>query len=357
MATKIMNDGCINILKSVGNIVEERNKRLLEKVFMDSLEEFVKSDTLILLHKPRHADNPYLEVVECTPKDALVTSPKHELKLLQNKFGIGHVHIDDAITKCMNTSKAVYTSNKAMQRGVFPIVVNQEVTGVVDFYSTQITPNNKNMINGLLHIYSKFIEVLYENEHDTLTGLLNRKTFDARLADFFPEQEAGNLTLLNTQIDQRHNQPNQDHWVGMIDIDHFKRINDNYGHIFGDEVLLLFAGIMKKVFRNSDLLFRFGGEEFVVFLLNITQEQAYTKFDQFRQDLAQFVFPQINTLTASIGMTRIDTQLHSTELLEQADRALYFAKENGRNQVCNYSTLIQGGHITSRKISNKIDLF
>ncbi len=348
---------CFNLLSSVGSIVEERNKRLLEKVFMDSLEEFVTSDTLILLHKPRHADNPYLEVIECTPKNAFVTPKKHDLIFLQSKNGTGHIHMDALIKQCINTSKVVYSANKSMQRGIFPIVLNHEVTGVVDFYSTEITDNNKKMINGLLHIYSKFIEVLYDNEHDTLTGLLNRKTFDVRLNDFFPDQESDNSPILKEQTDHRQAQAEQEHWVGMVDIDHFKRINDNYGHIFGDEVLLLFAGIMKKAFRNTDLLFRFGGEEFVVFLLNISEEQAFTKFDQFRQDLSEFVFPQIDTLTVSIGMTKIDTHLHSTMLLEQADQALYFAKDNGRNQVCNYQTLVQDGLITTLKISNNIDLF
>jgi diguanylate cyclase (GGDEF)-like protein len=145
--------------------------------------------------------------------------------------------------------------------------------------------------------------------------------------------------------------------VGIIDIDHFKNVNDRFGHIFGDEMLLLFAGMMKKEFRNTDLLFRFGGEEFVVFLLNINEQEAFNKFDGFRQRLQQFVFLQINTITVSIGITQIDTQFHSTKLLEQADQALYYAKEHGRNQVRNYHHLINAGSLSTLQIDNKIDLF
>ncbi len=348
-----MTSAQLSVLTSVGLIVEERNKRLLEKLLLQSISEFVDFQGLILLHKPRHENNPYLEVTLSVPELAY----QQKLKSLLHTNGVAHVHTDDHIKKCLNTSQAIFTQSKGTPRGLFPIIVHHEVIAVLDYYATDLTDSNKNMIFALLHIYRNFVEVLYDNEHDTLTGLLNRKTFDARLNDFYPEASAEVNPEFTAHNDLRQLNANAGHWVGIIDIDYFKKVNDNFGHIFGDEVLLLFAGIMKKEFRNTDLLFRFGGEEFVVFMLNITEQQAYKKLEQFRVDLENFVFPQIKTLTASIGMTKIDTLFHSTKLLEQADQALYYAKEHGRNQVCNYQDLIDSGKLTSIRIDNDIDLF
>ncbi len=344
---------CLHILESVGHIVEERNRHLLEKLLLNSISEFVDFKALILLHKPRHSDNPYLEVTLSMPEKAY----QQKLKSLVHANGVVHSHMDESIKKCINTSKAIFEKHEDGERGLFPIIIHHEVIGVLDFYTLKLTSGNKNMIHGLLHIYRNFIEVLYDNEHDTLTGLLNRKTFDARLNDFFPEQQVEINPDFNANNDLRHLDKDAGHWVGIIDIDHFKRVNDSFGHIFGDEVLLLFSSIMKKEFRNTDLLFRFGGEEFVVFLLNITEREAINKFEHFRADLERYTFPQIDKITASIGMTKINTLFHSTKLLEQADQALYYAKEHGRNQVCNYQDLIDAGKLSSLKIENKIDLF
>jgi diguanylate cyclase (GGDEF)-like protein len=162
---------------------------------------------------------------------------------------------------------------------------------------------------------------------------------------------------LNIKQEHRHTNPGCNHWIGILDIDHFKKINDGFGHVFGDEVLLLFAGLLKKVFRNSDLLFRFGGEEFVVFLLNTTQTEATQAFERFRRELESFNFPQIDKVTVSIGMTKIDSECHSASLLEQADRALYFAKENGRNQIRHYHELVKQGGLAPLTVNHTIDLF
>ena len=348
-----MTCGRLNILKSVGRIVEGRNKRLLEKTLLKNISELVEFEALILLQKPRHADNPYFEVTHSLPE----TAYQHKLKSLLHTNNVMHINMDEPIKQCLSTSTAVYTRTEGIDRGLFPIVVNHEVIGILDYYTLKLTSNCKKMILGLLHIYRNVMELLYDNEHDPLTGLLNRKTFDERLNDFFPDEQAEVNPDYCDDNNHRRKDPNASHWVGIFDIDFFKKVNDNYGHIFGDEVLLLFAGIMKKEFRTTDLLFRFGGEEFVVFLLNTTEQEAHNKLDRFREDLARFVFPQINTITVSIGMTKIDTRFHATALLEQADQALYYAKEHGRNQVCNYWELIDTGKLSSIKIDDRVDLF
>jgi diguanylate cyclase (GGDEF)-like protein len=143
----------------------------------------------------------------------------------------------------------------------------------------------------------------------------------------------------------------------MIDIDHFKNINDKHGHVLGDEVLILFANLLKKSFRNSDLLFRYGGEEFVVVLSPLPEADACSTFERFRQLLEAHEFPQVGQVTASIGMVNIDQREHQSLILEKADMALYYAKENGRNRLCDYHQLIEQGRLVARQVQSDIELF
>ncbi|MEH6347302.1 MAG: GGDEF domain-containing protein [Bermanella sp.] len=348
-----MENDHLKVLDSVGQLVEERNKRELEKVFLQSLADFTEFQALVILHKPRHQDDPYLEVALSRPQQAY----KNHLTAITHENGAAYVHSDKIISQCIQSAKIIFSHSGSSQRGLFPIIINHEVVGLLDFYADQILEHTQSLIKGFIHIYVKFLEVLYDNEHDALTGLLNRKTFDAHMEDFYSDANKDINEGIIVKKEHRHCNEGTSHWIGILDIDHFKKINDNFGHIFGDEVLLLFAGLLRKVFRNSDLLFRFGGEEFIVFLLNISKEEATKTFERFRKDLEQYNFPQVGKVTVSIGMTQIDPECHSASLLEQADRALYYAKEHGRNQIFNYHDLIESGALKSRQVSDSIDLF
>src|SRR5690606_38430372 len=115
-------------------------------------------------------------------------------------------------------------------------------------------------------------------------------------------------------------------------IDHFKQVNDTFGHLYGDEILILVSRMMKESFRPDDWIFRFGGEEFIVVLNNVSMQSAITSLDRFRERIAQRIFPQIGRLTLSIGVTSVDYDAGLTHIMTQADRALYFAKNHGRNR-------------------------
>ena len=112
----------------------------------------------------------------------------------------------------------------------------------------------------------------------------------------------------------------------MLDIDHFKTINDSQGHLQGDEVLLLLSQQMTDSFRENDLLFRYGGEEFAMVLMDITPEQARQSLDRFREKIAGYDFPDTEQVTVSIGFTIFDKSLTLEELINQADAALYYCK-------------------------------
>ncbi|MDD3354847.1 GGDEF domain-containing protein [Zoogloea sp.] len=194
----------------------------------------------------------------------------------------------------------------------------------------------------------------FENQHqaweyanlDTLTRLLNRKTFDDDFERLIAAAElAEKANLMPRERRLPDHQISQPCWLGVVDIDHFKRINDNFGHLFGDEVLLRIADLMRLSFRNQDKLFRFGGEEFVVMLRNVGEDDVLGIFDRFRQAVEDHDFPRVGQVRCSVGFARIDPRISPAELLGRADEALYYSKDHGRNQVNGFDELVMRGQL------------
>ncbi|QEW06116.1 GGDEF domain-containing protein [Nitrincola iocasae] len=220
------------------------------------------------------------------------------------------------------------------------------------------TPNDVRLIQGLLQIYRNFCELIEDAQRDQLTGLLNRKTFDESIQRVIGMSATAAYPFVD---DERRQQADTDisYWLGLIDIDNFKLVNDNLGHIYGDEVLLLLSQIMRDIFRESDLLFRFGGEEFVVITENVDMEGARTAFERFRQAVAAFEFPQVGRVTVSFGAVEVHPGDVVHALLDRADKALYFAKHHGKNRVCFYDELLAQGQIQPARsfVNNEAELF
>lgn len=342
-----------SLFESIIHITEERDKKLLEKSLIGTLSDFTDFDALILLRVLPGSNSEYLEAAVSLPKTAI----QDKLKIITHEFGEQRVHLDDNMAQCIDTGEIVSDKQNNNQRTLFPIVVNNVVSGILDIYGHQSNPNTEKLISGFIRIYSNFQTILHDNEHDTLTGLLNRKTFDAQLSELLLASSPEKNNLVCTG--ERRCKPNMDshHWLGILDIDHFKSINDNFGHVYGDEVLLLFANLMRKVFRDSDLLFRYGGEEFVVVLTPVIESDAVMIFNRFREKLELFDFPQVGQVTVSTGMVKIEIQEDIPTVLEHADQALYYSKEHGRNQVCNYHELIKTGKLKEKNIDSKIEFF
>ncbi|WP_415891727.1 GGDEF domain-containing protein [Neptuniibacter sp. PT8_73] len=180
------------------------------------------------------------------------------------------------------------------------------------------------LIEGVFSIYEKQVALLDAKERDMLTGLPNRQTMELSLNDVVAFHRGHQNNHIKSS------------WMVVLDIDHFKNINDTFGHLYGDEVLLHFAELMKKTFRYTDFLFRYGGEEFVVILNNADQEQAIQILERFHKAVQDYTFPS-GKLTVSIGYTEIDPVTPPMLHFEQADRALYHAKNNGRNLIVHFS--------------------
>jgi len=125
----------------------------------------------------------------------------------------------------------------------------------------------------------------------------------------------------------------------MVDLDHFKKINDTYGHPSGDMVLSKIGGILKKHVRRNDIACRYGGEEFAVILSNVSRENIYAAYDRFREMVSEHLFEYESNqfhITVSIGIASSNNAESANDLLSQADQALYQAKDTGRNKTVTY---------------------
>ena len=119
----------------------------------------------------------------------------------------------------------------------------------------------------------------------------------------------------------------------MFDIDHFKRVNDEFGHVVGDEVLIKLAESTTSQIRLEDTFARYGGEEFVIILSNSTLEKAMQKTKSIQQNLKKVVFDKDITITLSFGVTQYIPGEDSEEMFKRVDKALYEAKETGRDKI------------------------
>ena len=155
---------------------------------------------------------------------------------------------------------------------------------------------------------------------DPLTGLPNRAAWSERLEHEVGQwQQHGNTLML-----------------AMLDLDHFKRINDNYGHLAGDKVLKIIATVLRKRLRGSDFIARFGGEEFVLLLPSTVPAAGMKLLEHLRASIEACPFHfkgERVTITISMGLTAFKPGEHSDLVLKRADQALYRAKNAGRNRV------------------------
>lgn len=210
----------------------------------------------------------------------------------------------------------------------YKLVLLRKNLGEVSFYRKQ--PFSKDELNhldklvaALLYpvrnslLYKRAIETAFR---DPLTDLNNRAAMDSAF-----EQEL--------DFAQRHNLPLT---ILLLDVDKFKSINDTYGHIAGDTVLKTIADCMRECVRRSDVLFRYGGEEFLILLRNTQIEGATLLANRIRNAVENLICKHQEheiTMTISIGVAKLRDEENKYSFLQRADEALYRAKEEGRNRV------------------------
>lgn len=197
---------------------------------------------------------------------------------------------------------------------------NENELGILEHLLGLLLHPLRNCLN-----YHKALSVV---EHDPLTGILNRAALEKALPREMQLAARTDSTLS----------------LLVIDLDHFKRVNDSYGHLIGDSVLQYAARQMEKVLRSSDLLFRFGGEEFVALLSHTDVEGAYVVAERIRRSISENAHdcesggngkPTVS-ITASIGVAEYHDDDSYQQLFDKADKAVYQAKSEGRNRTVIY---------------------
>lgn len=218
----------------------------------------------------------------------------------------------------------------------FPIYHFGDVIGFVlafghnDFSNVQISTTVS-----LLNIYANQLFMLFKSKIDPLSELLNRQTFDKKIQE---------IITGNGFLSPRTPIPKNNIWhLAMIDIDFFKKVNDVYGHVIGDEVIILMARLIKSGFRAEDYIFRYGGEEFAVLFQCVKSEGALQALERLRTEIELFEFPQVGKLTVSIGFTSLLNYEMVPALVQKADIALYHSKNTGRNKVADFKDISDSG--------------
>jgi diguanylate cyclase (GGDEF)-like protein len=152
---------------------------------------------------------------------------------------------------------------------------------------------------------------------DPLTGLGNRQLFDLLFEKYCADalRHRRSLSLL------------------LVDLDHFKRVNDTYGHVAGDRLLTELSEVMLAVVRKSDTLTRWGGEEFMIIAPDTDAKHARKLAEKLRRTIQTHTFETVGHITASFGITQIDPNDSKESAVRRADEALYRAKANGRNRI------------------------
>ena len=155
---------------------------------------------------------------------------------------------------------------------------------------------------------------------DVLTGLINRRCFDRRITEEIARSKRHNSNLS----------------LALFDIDHFKKINDTYGHTIGDKILKELGNIILSNTRECDISARYGGEEFALILPETTQIEAAELLERLRQLIENHLFTVDNLpviVTVSVGIAQYEPEFSSKDFIDQADASLYQAKSTGRNKV------------------------
>ncbi|MAC48408.1 MAG: hypothetical protein CMI12_16425 [Oceanospirillum sp.] len=181
---------------------------------------------------------------------------------------------------------------------------------------------NESLSRKAQHLKESNEELAVAASTDALTQLLNRRAF---------------LQHFDAQIEQ-YQRDKQPFTVAIMDLDHFKSVNDDYGHDIGDQVLRAFAEVVSSSIRQHDIAARWGGEEFVLLLPDLQEAQAFNILDSLRQNTSnREIVTEQGTLkvTVSIGVVQFSEALNNAEdTIALADKALYKAKDNGRNCIC-----------------------
>lgn len=295
-------------------LIEEakRDRYIFEKIFVQKYRDYhIENKDLILSHVEWMIN--FLKDVE-----SLNTRPSVELS--HHKCNLGRMlryrKFEDILLD--KNIRILHESLHTLAKEIYESLQNRDYISALLNY-TKCVKTSHNLINLLSIDNLRFVKEAY---YDPLTGLLNRRRLLRILSDIVDLSEStGNPFVL-----------------AIIDIDNFKQINDTYGHLAGDCILKEVANIMRKSFRKSDYLFRYGGEEFLVIMPSTSLEEGLKALERFRKNVEEHEFSlddqRCPKVTVSIGVCgSFEKHKDIQDYIECADKKLYEAKKSGKNKV------------------------
>ncbi len=342
-----------NFLQFVVDITQQRDLDSMESSLVTTLAKLLPVIAVSILNTNRENNVVCTETVISLTIDAKKASPY--CWDIESHTPVSNKHL----LACTSSSRSTtYRHETGYFRYLFPVNDDAHTIACMVIDSYEDLSAQMDMIESFVKIYQNYRILFNESERDKLTGLFNRRTFDNKLSRLFKIQQQHNSEKkTGHQHERRLFEAADSAWLIIIDIDNFKRVNDDYGHVFGDEVILTVSQIMKACFRKTDLLFRVGGEEFVILIEPVAENVAANLIEVFRKAVADHDFSQIGTITISAGYARVKENDYPPAVFDFADKALYYSKQHGRNCSHNYETLVQEGEITPSKRGGNVDIF
>ncbi|MCW8808091.1 MAG: GGDEF domain-containing protein [Rhodanobacter sp.] len=339
----------VRLLDSVAAFTHHRDIDALDHSLVLSLAELTSARSVSLAKRTPESHGAQLQsIVHCASDE----SGSYRVWVTEPEPG------DPALVslwRCMDRTEAQLPSAEDGAGLLVPIVCEGRVLGALQLDSDVPESSSRPLVDGFARIYANYTDLLNESERDKLTGLYNRRTFERHLQRLLHQVDAPAQS--NASIERRSRRGPGQIWLAIMDIDHFKHINDRFGHVYGDEVILLLAQQMRACFRHDDVLFRFGGEEFVILLNADDEPTVRTALERFRRRVTTHVFPQAMHVSVSIGFASFGKSDYQQTVLDRADKALYFAKENGRDCTHGYESLAVRGLLGQAVPVGSIDLF
>jgi diguanylate cyclase (GGDEF)-like protein len=322
------------LLDRVAAATGYRDRDEIELSLVQLLQQYLQGDA-VTLFKLVH-DGTDIRALHCI---AAITGPTG-VQIIRGASSTYLLSEHQAWRLCVDTREPQRRRTPRGCETLFPVPGDtQELAGVLQVFS-QRSPDARDLhlVAGVLRIVRNHMALIDYGERDTLTGLLNRKTFEAQFEKLRRElgSHPGSAADSGTAC-----------WIALVDVDHFKAVNDSHGHVFGDEVLLLVSQIMQRNFRGDDRVYRFGGEEFVILLQHTPEQATGAALERLRSAVERHRFPQVGTVTVSIGWTKILPQDAPADAIGRADSALYHAKDSGRNRVFQHERLVAEGRLSA----------
>lgn len=332
----LMNATFLNEFRDLGEFLSQE-KVLVEKTF-ELLGSFIdynvagiffnhgENNEKKILHLDINKSSVSGFVVEKIKRDFFTQMPKVKAFTIRD---FGH----DIVNEKVDNQHIIINVSEFETAYILPIMSQGTLIGGICFYSQEKCNYSEfkfynTMVNELAVLFRMrylYSRTEYLSVTDGLTGLYNRRHFEVNIErEFLRAKRYGSILSL-----------------AMLDIDHFKKVNDTYGHQFGDYVLREISSIIFSSFRKTDMIYRYGGEEIAIILTETSMENALIPIERLREKISQHKFCYNNEevhITISIGVSEnLEYIENQKDFVECADKALYKAKQDGRNKVVAYS--------------------